>query len=455
MRIELSIPMTIAEIANNTDGIILGNNKQIVTHIVTDSREVKEGDLFIALRGKRFNGESYSTEAISRGAALMSSHRENCGIFVSDTQNALLRLAAYYTTKLPYIKYKVAITGSVGKTTTKEFLKVLLNERYVTHASEGNLNNEIGMPLSILSAPLNTEVLVCELGMNHEGEISRMSKSLAPNIAVITNVGTSHIGNLGSRQNIAKAKLEVLDGMRDGRLLVPKEEPLLSEVNTALTFSLGDCNADFSVLSAEGGNVSLYKKGTKILTQKFAFPEEHLLSCLAAAFSAAMLCGVTKEELNRGILHISRDNIRQKIVNKGEMYFYQDCYNASLESVYAAFKSVAALTSYTARSAVLGDILELGDHSDEIHRKIGKELVGFGFNKIYLFGKLVESLSDSAIECGFPKERIFLNHDINRPDITASQIKENFQTGEIILLKASRSIRLERVLDFFDDYSDT
>lgn len=455
MRIKLSIPMTVVEIANNTEGAILGDNKHIVTHIVTDSREVKEGDLFIALKGKRFNGESYAHEAISRGAVTMSSSRENNGILVSDTRDALLQLAAYYTTKLPYIKYKVAITGSVGKTTTKEFLRVLLNERYVTHASDGNLNNEIGMPLSILSAPINTEILVCELGMNHEGEISRLSKSLAPNVAVITNVGTSHIGNLGSRENIAKAKLEVLEGMRNGKLLVPKNEPLLNEANTALTFSVGDCNADFSVLSTNDGSVSLYQKGAKILMQNFVFSEEHLLSCLAAAFSAAMLCGVTKEDLDRGVLHISKENARQKIISKGNLFFYHDCYNASLESVSAAFKSIANLTSYPARSAVLGDILELGEHSKKIHRQIGKELVSFEFHKIYLFGNLVESVRDGAVEYGFPEERIFLNTDLNRPDITASQIKVNFQTGEIILLKASRSIRLERILDFFDDGSNT
>ena len=137
------------------------------------------------------------------------------------------------------------------------------------------------------------------------------------------------------------------------------------------------------------------------------------------------------------------------------MFFYQDCYNASLESVSAAFKSVANLTSYPARSAVLGDILELGEHSKKIHRQIGKELVSFEFHKIYLFGNLVESVRDGAVEYGFPEERIFLNTDLNRPDITASQIKVNFQTGEIILLKASRSIRLERILDFFDDSSNT
>lgn len=450
MRIELGIPMTIEEIAKAIDGVINGDNKRMVTHIATDSREVRKGDLFIALKGERFDGECYVPKAILHGGVIMSSRFKYNGIFVCDTKKALLSLASYYISKLTNIKYKVAITGSVGKTTTKEFVKSILRERYVTSASEGNYNNEIGMPLSILKAAKSTEALVCELGMNHEGEISRMSKALSPNVAIITNIGTSHIGNLGSRKNIAKAKLEVLDGMTGGLLLVPINEPLLSNICSALTFGTESCGADFSIKKAGSSRVEIYKKGRLLLGQKFAFTDEHLLYCLSAAVSAAILCGVGEEHLNRGILNISDKNLRQNIIRKENVFFYNDCYNASKESIFAACKSVVGLSSYSVKSALLGDVLELGEHSQEIHHSIGRRLSEFGFDKIYFFGELSAFMRDGAIESGFPPEKIFLNSDITRPDITAEQIKANSIKGEIILLKASRAIKLERILDFFN-----
>lgn len=450
MRIELGIPMTISEIAKSTDGVIYGDNKRIITHITTDSREVRKNDLFVALKGERFDGECYLPEAILNGAVIMSSRFKDNGIFVSDTKKALLCLASYYLTKLPHIKYKVAITGSVGKTTTKEFLKSILREKYVTCASEGNHNNEIGMPLSVLKAVKNTEAMVCELGMNHEGEISRMSKAFSPNVAIITNIGTSHIGNLGSRKNIAKAKLEVLDGMNDGALLVPINEPLLTENGCATTFGIENCGADFSIKKAGDGRVAVYQNERMILAQNFAFPDEHLLYCLAAAVSAAMLCGVGEEYLKRGILNISDKNLRQNIIKKENIYFYNDCYNASMESIFAACKSVTRLSSHTGRSAVLGEVMELGEHSQEIHRSIGKRLSEFGFDNIYLFGALTRYMRDGAVQSGVKPEKIFFNPDLTRPDITAAQIKANSKSGELILLKASRAVKLERILDFFN-----
>ncbi|MBE6532992.1 MAG: UDP-N-acetylmuramoyl-tripeptide--D-alanyl-D-alanine ligase [Ruminococcaceae bacterium] len=450
MRIELSVPMSAEEISAAVGGSICGAHGKVITHVVTDSAEAKMGDLFIAIKGKQFDGEEYADEAIHKGALSLSGRRKSYGIAVTDTSTALLNIASYYLKKLPYIKYKIAITGSVGKTTTKEFLKVLLNEKYVTHASKGNLNNEIGMPLTVLSTPKNAEAVICEMGMNHSGEISRMSKALCPDIAIITNVGTAHIGNLGSKENIAKAKLEVVDGSKDALLIIPKSEPLLSGAKGALTFALNDDTADFHLLEQHDKKIAFYKNKALIFSGRFAFSDAHLLDCLSASLSAAVMCGLTSAELNRGVFKISGENIRQKIINKKSVDFYNDCYNASEESVYSSCKSLLAIPHYTVKSAVLGDVLELGEHSEAIHRRIGKSLCGYNLSRLYLFGNQSAFIRDGAIEGGFPPECIFYNSDATRPDITAAQIKESSARGEIILLKASRAMRLERILDFFD-----
>lgn len=450
MRIELSVPLSTSEIIEATGAKSRDVNEQIITHISTDSREVMPDDLFVAIKGNNFDGEDYVDTALNRGATPLSTRAKDGVIVVSDTRAALLSLASYYIKKLPYIIYKIAITGSVGKTTTKEFLKVLLSEKYKTHASAGNLNNEIGMPLSVLSAPKDSEVIICEMGMNHTGEISKMAKALEPDIALITNVGTAHIGNLGSRENIARAKLEVLDGMKKGVLIVPSGEPLLRASSPKYTLSIDDKSADFH-LSNEDGDIVFYKNKTRVFARKFAFSDEHLLYCLCAAISISALCNLDDEHLNRGISLISHENIRQKIISRQNIDFFVDCYNASEESVLAALKSLFALSGYDKKSAVLGDILELGEHSRNIHYRIGERICDYNLRRLYLFGKESASIRDGAIKGGFPLENIFYNSDATRPDITASQIKENSASGEIILLKGSRGMRLERILDLFDE----
>ena len=276
MRIDLGTPMTLEEIAYATGG----NHKQnaIIKSITTDSREVEEGDLFIAIKGDKFDGADYVSEVKKRGGFVLASVPLYSDILHPNGADALLSLATYYIKTLPYLLYKIGITGSVGKTTTKEFLKIMLSDRYITHASKGNFNNQIGMPMSILSAEKNTQVLLMEMGMNHPGEISNLSRCLRPDIGIITNIGTAHIGNLGCRENIAKAKLEITDGMNDGILFTPADEPLLRCEKKCVKFSLTNKNADYFIESSKENTVFIFKSGRLYANAKFNILGEHNLN---------------------------------------------------------------------------------------------------------------------------------------------------------------------------------
>lgn len=397
MRIKLGMPLMLSEIAH-----MVGEEKPPldteITHVSTDTRELKSGDLFIPQSG----GEIYLDDALKLGAVILTK------------RNFLFEFARGYCKTLPYILYRIGITGSVGKTSTKEMLKSILEKHFKVHANEGNFNNHIGMPMSILSAPPDTEILIMEMGMNHMGEIRILSECLRPNIAVITNIGTSHIGNLGSRENIARAKLEILIGMDSGVLFVPYDEPLL--------------NSHPSV-------INVYSKSTKAMDRN-----------MLMAVSVAEFIGVTKPDLS----NISTDNIRQKMIFKKSHLFLTDYYNSSYESVATLIESAKEQEKYPRRALVLGDILELGEYCRDIHYRVGKLVRPSDFEHLFLFGEYAEFIYHGALENSFDKDKIFINSDLTRPDITAEQIKANCDENELILMKASRGVRLERILDYFD-----
>lgn len=450
MRVNLGIPMRLSEIAAATGGVPCKNKNPLIRAVSTDSRQVQAEDLFIAISGRYKNGADYVSEARKKGAYILSPIPHSSHIFHPDGRTALLSFAEFYRKNLPYILYRIGITGSVGKTTTKELLRVILSTGYNTHASEGNFNNEIGMPMSVLSADRDCQILIMEMGMNHSGEIARMSDCLAPNIALITNIGTAHIGNLGSREEIARAKLEIARSMSDGDIIVPHDEPLLNDAKGKITFALNDKRADFSLITESCGRGSLYKSGQPYLVG-FDLPhrEEHHQKCLLAASSVAMKIGLAPEKLSLGISSISDDNIRQRRFLYENYVFYADLYNASRESVLALISTAEGISHARGKSLLLGDILELGSMGNEIHYEIGRAISPLAFHNLFLFGNLVWELRRGAIESGFPAERIFLTDDLSRPELCAKHIRERCEAGEMIFMKASRGMRLERVLDCF------
>ena len=448
MRIDLGRPMTLEEIAYATGGLKQTRNT-LIKSITTDSREVEKADLFIAIKGDKFDGTDYASEVKNKGGFVLSNSPIYSDILHPNGNEALLDLAAYYIKTLPYILYSIGITGSVGKTTTKEFLNVLLSDSYVTHASKGNFNNQIGMPMSVLSTKDNTRVLLIEMGMNHLGEISKLSRCLCPNIGIITNIGTAHIGNLGSRENIAKAKLEITDGMDNGMLFIPAEEPLLNSEIESVRFSFTDKNADYFIERGPNNTVLIFKAGKLYTNAKFDIQGDHNLKCLLCAVSVAIEIGVSSEELSRQISTLSNDNIRQSMICRENMWFYTDFYNASRESVLAFIESAEEINSIGKKSLLLGDILELGDMSDEIHFEIGRAISQRAFSNLFLFGNHISNVRLGAIENGFSPDRIFVNFCTSDPLLSAMQIRHNCNKNDMIFMKASRGMKLEGILDCF------
>ena len=405
--------------------------KKAVTHVVTDSREARQGDLFFPLKGKYGDGKDYVSDALKRGAEISSL--------------SLMEFAKLYKSRLPRLIHTVAITGSVGKTTTKEFLLRIAKKQFKAHANPENHNNEIGLPLSILSAPEDTEILILEMGTSSPGEIERLSKCAEPTVGVITNIGTAHIGAFGTREAIAKEKLSVRAALGKGRLILPYGEPLLEGVSDYL-FSSTSRWARVALLSGKEGSLSLYIHGKYSLTANFFQNAPHLLECLAAACSAAHYVGVSPQNIKEGIESIDGSCVRHRLIHIGNYNILDDSYNASLESVLADLKMMTGL-GFQESSLLLGDIRELGSHTENIHKEIGRVAVKYKLSRLYLFGKDAATVGEEASACGFPAERIFYNEDTDSPEITAKQIKENEGGNSVILFKASRAVRLERVRD--------
>ena len=358
--------------------------------------------------------------------------------------NALLKIAEYYKSKIN-IKYTVAVTGSVGKSTTVKFLSKIVGEKYKVHSPIKNFNNHIGVPLTILAAPSDTEALILEMGMNHEDEIAKLSKSTHPNIGIITSIGTAHIGNLGTRENIAKAKLELLEGMDNGIMLLPKNEPLLSRINNAFYVSRNDHCAHFSLDDQADGMLTLHSILGDIKSIPFFDKREHLLFDLAMSLAAAQLMDIQNNSIINGATAINESDLRQRFIKMRDFTVFDDSYNASLESIVADLRFISTYNS--PKGALLADVLELGPQSATIHEQIGYEAAHCNPDHLYLYGNFAECTAKGAIRAGMDPKSIYVNSDINSPEITITQIMKNHFNGELILFKGSHKMDLSKIAD--------
>ena len=458
MRIKLDMPMELREIAYSI-GVKIphGFLSEPISFIATDSRMVQPGDLYFALGRANDKESDFTEEAKRRGATVITEKTGEGFISVRSSASTLGKLAAHYKSKLTNLKNTVLITGSVGKSTTKEFCKTLLSSKYTVHSNEGNLNNLIGLPISILKAQKNCEILVLEAGMNRPAEISRLSLIAKPDIGIITNIGTAHIGILGSRENIAKAKLEITDGLKEeGLILYPEAEPLLYETN-GLRIGFSGESCDYSVLPRAVGSsytdFEFFKGGKKLFDGRLNIGGVHFTEPLAYAISVSDILKMSKDEIKTAVSLINSDALHAKYVELGDFTVLDDSYNASAESVIAALARLS-LFKDRGRSALLGDMLELGRHSGAEHERIGEAAAGAGLNALYIYGEYSEYVMHGALRGGMDKNRIFINKDILSPDITAEQITKNHKGGEIILFKASHALNLSRICDLLKERAE-
>lgn len=428
-------------------------------NVATDSREFGENGLFIAIKGERADGHLYVNKAAENGAVcaiveyIPKGAPDICYIVVEDTVKALGALAAAY--KYAVHPLTVAVTGSVGKTTTKEFVYSVLSEKYKTLKTEANHNNHIGMPMTLLGLDEGHKAAVLEMGMSAFGEISYLSKIGMPDIAIITNIGSSHIENLGSREGIRNAKLEVSDGMKeDGILILDGDEPLLAGIDSAYYVSMTGRRAYANVsniISGENGMAFDITIGGEC-TESIVIPVlgEHNVKDAAYAFVVGKLLGMGEFEIRRGLMNYQSVGLRQKVTKVGDITLIEDCYNASPESMRAALSLLNKMASRhgVKSSAVLGEMRELGSYCESGHRGVGSFLAYQKIDRLFTFGELARMIADEAIREGMDPKNVFCTDALDDYEALAEKIVNNITPSEMILFKASRAVALENAVEF-------
>ena len=445
------IPLRLKEISAVL-GVACGEDKQIIS-ICTDTRKITQGSLFIALVGERFDGHDFVKAAFEKGAvaAVCSKPVEADGevLVVENTGTALLEIAAYYRSlfSIPF----VGITGSVGKTTTKEMVYAVLSEKYNTLKNEGNLNNEIGLPTTVFRLDSDYEAAILEMGMSAFGEISRLAKVAQPNVGIITKIGVSHIEHLGSREGILKAKLEILDGLKPGApLVVNGDDDLLSTVTLddrkVITFGIENEKCDYRAVNIEqsGYNTSftvVYSGGEQNVT--IPTVGTHNVYNALSAFAAGLYLGVTAESAADGLSKYVTSGMRQNVREINGITAIEDCYNASPDSVRAAAEVLRTMQS-NKKAFVFGDMLELGEISESAHREVGALIASKGIDCLYTYGKMAALAAQTATENGMECVKAFEDKAA-----LAAQLKADINAGDAVLFKASRGMKLEEVISIF------
>ncbi len=452
-------PISISEIMEAVGGTLLGEGDSSITinKVETDSRSITEGSLFIPLVGERFDGHAFLNQALENGAAACLTQREResylpgkCYIKVDSTHRALRDLAKHYKKKfhIPFI----AVTGSVGKTTTKDMIAAVLGERYNVLKTEGNLNNNFGVPRTLLRLEPEHEICVVEMGMNHAGEIDYLAEIVEPEAAVITNVGDSHIEHFGSRENILKAKCEVFSHMKqDGFVVLNGDDELLSTLRGKLPFETvwvgGNEGLEYRALSVSSDGEQYVHCDVTTPAGEFAVDIPalgfHMIYPMLSAAAIGAHFGLTNEEIARGVLRFAPTKMRMNIISRGEnITILNDTYNANPQSMRAAVE-VLSKSKSAHKMAVLGDMFELGSLAPMLHAGVGDYLGKAGIDCLVAVGENAEHMAKAAEEAGVPevywrptkKEALTVLEQVVRPDTT-------------ILVKASRGMEFEELTAF-------
>ena len=452
--------LTLRQLLEAVNGTLLGDFDDLdaqAVQVSTDSRNITPGCLFIPLEGERFDGHSFIQAALEAGAAgcLTARERESYlpGRFyikVRSTQRALWELARYYKKLFP-IPF-IAVTGSVGKTTTKDMTAAVLGARFCVHKTEGNFNNDIGVPLTLLRLEAQHEVCVVELGMDHAGEIDNLARLVEPDMALITNIGDAHIENLGSRENIFKAKCEIFPHLkRDGLAILNGDDPLLAALEGTLaqrTVFVGEGEGlDYTArdLSSDGAGHLFCRVKTPRSQFEANIPAlgSHMIYPTLMAAAVAEALGMAPDEIIRGIGAFLPTKMRMNIVRcKGDIVILNDAYNANPQSMRAA-AAVLGDAQGRRKVAVVGDMKELGPGSEQFHRAVGGYFAQAGTDRLIAVGDLARFMAEGARDAGLGQADWFPTLDAAR-----NALSREVRAGVTILVKASRSMAFEKIVDF-------
>lgn len=435
--------MMLSEIIKVTNGNLVYGNETELVNFTTSTKEISDGDIFIGLKGK-IDGSIFYLDALNNGCKGVIVNKgaidnyeilENKFILeVDDTLKALGEIAKYKRSK--YNIPVVAITGSVGKTSTKDIISSVISTKYRVHKTVGNYNNDIGMPLTILKLK-DEEVMVVEMGMNHLGEISYLSNIAKPTIAVITNVGSAHIGNLGSRENILKAKLEIKDGL-SGKLIINNDNDLLHEYylnNKENVITVG-INNDSDIMAKNisyDNNTSYDYEDTRI---NLNVGGEAFIYNSMLGIGVGKELGLTNEEIKKGIESFELTKNRLQIFESNGYKIIDECYNANFDSMREAVCNLGKMNGR--KIAVLGDMLELGDYSKDIHSNIGKVVSENNIDLLVTVGNDSKYINEF---CNIENKHFDNNLD------AINYLKKTIKENDNILIKASNSLKFIEIVN--------
>lgn len=449
--------------------LLCGNEEDILTDIVRDTREIKKGDTYIGFKGEHNDGNLLYITAIENGAKICILQKTSVEnkinleledikqkynnvsiILVEDTVKALQEIASFKRNM--YDIPVVGITGSVGKTSTKDIIASVMSKKFNVLKTLGNYNNQIGLPLTVLRIK-DENAMVVEMGMNMPNEISPLSKIAKPSVAVITNVGTAHIGNLGSRENILKAKLEILDGLQKGGTLVINNDNdmlhnwYISNKNTdfkVVTFGMENTSdiMPYDIELSENGSIYKIDIDNKTYTVNISVGGNHFVLNSLCAIAIGRIFDIPMEDILEGIANFELTKRRMQVEkNKSGITIINDCYNANYDSMKAAIEYLGKINAKK-RIAVLGDMLELGEFSKELHEKVGEEVVNNNVDILITVGSEANHIVNKALEEGFNKKNIYT---CNNNEEAVEVIKKIASAGDAILLKASNGLNFQEI----------
>ena len=453
--------LSIKNILEVTKGkLLVGNEENICKSYSKDTRTIKDGDCYIGIKGENFDGNIFWEKALENGASTvivqnveienekLKKWTDKNIIKVENTLEALYNIARYKRNL--YDIPVIAITGSVGKTSTKDIVANVVAKKYKTLKTEGNNNNNIGLPFTILRMQ-DEEVAVLEMGMNHFGEISLLASIANPTICIITNIGTSHIGNLGSRENILKAKLEILEGSKKQAVIINNDNDLLhkwyeenKENYNIKTYGIKEkSNVMAKEIKLEENN-STFTCKIDDEEEKIKVPVggEHFVLNALCAITVGEVLKIEEDKIKVGIESFELTKKRMDIIEfKNGIKIINDAYNASLESMKA---SLRVLSEYKERKiAVLGDMFELGEFSEELHKKVGEEVVKNKIDILIACGENAEYIADVEKE-KMDKENIYYLENKEEIEPLLQQIVKN---NDVILFKASNGMGFYKIVE--------
>ena len=459
--------MRLDELANLCEAKLLrGDPDRQVQHISIDTRALGRDDCFIALRGPRFDGHEFISDAASRGASAavvsnptsaMNSPSALALLQVQDTLTALHKLATNYRRLMPPTTRVITISGASGKTTTKEMIASVLAQRFNIVKTIANHNNHIGAPLSLLALDQSHDFGVFELGSNHPGEMRVLAELVRPDIGIVTNIGLAHVEFLDDEAGVAEEEgtpLEYLPRNGDGLAVLNADDKWCHELRArtrATVITVGIDNfadvraSDIKINGDVKFRLNIAKKREDVVVRLKTLGRHQIYNALQAA-AVGYMQGMDLDEIREGLETVEYPEMRMEQVVLGGVRFVNDCYNANVPSMKAALHAVRETPCTGRKIAVLGDMLELGKHTQRAHLDIGAMAANGGLAMLVTVGQAGKWIAEAAVEAGMEMHRVL---PVGSTDEAAESLRSLVQEGDLVLLKGSRKLQLEKILESF------